>query len=153
MIAERISAQMKEIGNASAGGTKFEILRKVCFADVCGIKLETKSLIRGLSSHCKIVMIGDDHQLPSVGPGQLLHDLISSEKLTTVKLKELYRQGKDSNIITLAYDMRNGKVMRDVFNKEEDLTFISCTPDQVINHIKEISETYDNFYGIIPTRS
>lgn len=50
MIAERISAQMKEIGNSSAGGTKFEILRKVCFADVCGIKLETKSLIRGLSA-------------------------------------------------------------------------------------------------------
>ena len=50
MIAERISAQMAEIGNASAGGTKFEILRKVCFADVCGIKLETKSLIRGLSA-------------------------------------------------------------------------------------------------------
>ena len=100
------------------------------------------SLLKGLSANCKIILVGDDHQLPSVGPGQLLHDLISSEKLTTVKLKELYRQGKDSNIITLAYDMRNGKVMRDVFNKEEDLTFISCTPDQVINHIKEISETY-----------
>lgn len=50
MIAERISAQMKEIGNASAGGTKFEILRKVCFADVCGIKLETKALIRDLAT-------------------------------------------------------------------------------------------------------
>ena len=100
------------------------------------------SLLKGLSANCKIILVGDDHQLPSVGPGQLLHDLISSEKLTTVKLKELYRQGKDSNIITLAYDIRNGKVMRDVFNKEEDLTFISCTPDQVINHIKEISETY-----------
>lgn len=50
MITERISAQMKEIGNASAGGTKFEILRKVCFADVCGIKLETKSLIKNLTS-------------------------------------------------------------------------------------------------------
>lgn len=49
MINERISAQMKEIGNASAGGTKFEILRKVCFADVCGIKLETKSLISNLT--------------------------------------------------------------------------------------------------------
>ena len=49
MIAERISAQIKEIGNASAGGTKFEILRKVCFADVCGIKLETKSLIKELT--------------------------------------------------------------------------------------------------------
>ena len=50
MIAERISAQMKEIGNASAGGTKFEILRKVCFADICGIKLETRSLIRDLTT-------------------------------------------------------------------------------------------------------
>ena len=100
------------------------------------------SLLKGLSANCKIILVGDDHQLPSVGPGQLLHDLISSEKLTTVKLKELYRQGKDSNIITLAYDIRNGKVMRDVFNKEEDLTFISCIPDQVINQIKEISETY-----------
>ena len=100
------------------------------------------SLLKGLSANCKIILVGDDHQLPSVGPGQLLHDLINSEKLTTIKLKELYRQGKDSNIITLAYDIRNGEVMRDVFNKEEDLTFISCTPDQVIEHIKEISETY-----------
>ena len=100
------------------------------------------SLLKGLSANCKIILVGDDHQLPSVGPGQLLHDLISSEKLTTVKLKELYRQGKDSNIITLAYDIRNGKVMRDVFNKEDDLTFISCPPEQVINYIKEISETY-----------
>lgn len=50
MMAERISAQMKQIGNASAGGTKLEILRKVCFADVCGIKLETKSLISNLTA-------------------------------------------------------------------------------------------------------
>ncbi|MBP3339067.1 MAG: hypothetical protein J6L69_06665 [Lachnospiraceae bacterium] len=50
MIAERISAQMKDIGNASSGGIKFEILRKVCFADVCGIKLETKSIIEDLTA-------------------------------------------------------------------------------------------------------
>ena len=102
------------------------------------------SLLKGLSANCKIVMVGDDHQLPSVGPGQLLHDLISSEKLETVKLKELYRQGKDSNIITLAYDIRNGKVERDVFNQEEDLTFISCKPEQVIENIKEIATTYQD---------
>ncbi|MBQ8131158.1 MAG: AAA family ATPase, partial [Bacilli bacterium] len=57
------------------------------------------SLLRGISANCKIVMVGDDHQLPSVGPGQLLHDLIDSEKLPVVKLEQLYRQGKDSNII------------------------------------------------------
>lgn len=50
MIAERISAQMKQIGNSSAGGTKLEILRKVCFADICGIKLETKSLISDITA-------------------------------------------------------------------------------------------------------
>lgn len=49
MIAERISEQMKQIGNSSLGGAKLDILRKVCFADVCGIRLETKSLISNIS--------------------------------------------------------------------------------------------------------
>ena len=100
------------------------------------------SLLKGISANCKIVMVGDDHQLPSVGPGQLLHDLIESEKLSVVKLKELYRQGKDSNIISLAYDVRNGEVIPQIFNKEEDLTFINCPSEQVIPNIMEISTTY-----------
>ncbi len=49
MLSERISAQMKEIGNSSAGKVKFEILRKVCFADVCGVKLHLQKLIDELS--------------------------------------------------------------------------------------------------------
>lgn len=74
MIAERISAQMKEIGNASAGGTKFEILRKVCFADVCGIKLETKSLIKELTIKPDLDI---DEVLKSLADEFLVH--ISSE--------------------------------------------------------------------------
>ena len=100
------------------------------------------SLLKGISANCKIVMVGDDHQLPSVGPGQLLHDLIESEKLSVVKLKELYRQGKDSNIISLAYDVRNGEVQPQIFNKDEDLTFINCPSEQVIPNIMEIATTY-----------
>ena len=100
------------------------------------------ALLKGISANCKIVMVGDDHQLPSVGPGQILHDLIESEKLSVVKLKELYRQGKDSNIISLAYDVRNGGVTPQIFNKEEDLTFISCPGEQVIPNIMEIATTY-----------
>ena len=100
------------------------------------------SLLKGISANCKIVMVGDDHQLPSVGPGQLLHDLIESEKLSVVKLKELYRQGKDSNIISLAYDVRNGEVQPQIFNKDEDLTFINCSSEQVIPNIMEIATTY-----------
>lgn len=99
-------------------------------------------LLRGISANCKIVLVGDDHQLPSVGPGQVLHDLIESNSLEKVELTELYRQGKDSNILSLAYDIRQGKVNEKIFNIGEDLTFIKATPDQVIDNILEITDTY-----------
>ena len=100
------------------------------------------NLLKGISKNCKIIIVGDEEQLPSVGPGQVLHDLISSEKLNVIKLNELYRQGKDSNIITLAYDIRNGNLETDIFNKEEDLTFIECSPNNLINNLKEVATTY-----------
>ena len=100
------------------------------------------SLLKGLSANCKIVLVGDDHQLPSVGPGDVLHDLIQCQKLEVVELKELYRQGNDSNIIKLAYDIRNQSISEDIFNIDEDLTFIKCSSDEVISNICEISHTY-----------
>ena len=100
------------------------------------------NLLKGISSNCKIIIIGDDHQLPSVGPGQVLHDLISSEKLEVVELNQLYRQKDDSNIITLAYDIRNKKIDKSIFNVSEDLTFIECNDNDVINNISEIANTY-----------
>ena len=100
------------------------------------------SLLRGLNANCKILLVGDDHQLPSVGPGQVLHDLIESEMLPVVELKELYRQSKNSNIISLAYDVRNKEINEGIFNVSDDLTFIKCSDDEVINNICEISRTY-----------
>lgn len=100
------------------------------------------NLLKGISANCKIVLVGDDHQLPSVGPGQVLHDLIETNSLEKVELTELYRQGKDSNILSLAYDIRQGKVNEKIFNIGEDLTFIKSTPDQVIDNILEITDTY-----------
>lgn len=113
------------------------------------------SLLRGISANCKVIMVGDSYQLPSVGPGQVLHDLISSSKLPVVELKELYRQGMDSNILTLAYDVRKGEVSDDVFNKEEDLTFIECSDDDVISNLMDVSSTfkdlsYKNFQILAP---
>ena len=100
------------------------------------------SLLRGISANCKVIMVGDSYQLPSVGPGQVLHDLIASGKLPVVELKELYRQGKDSNILSLAYDVRNGVVEDDVFNREDDLTFIECRDDDVISNLMDVSSTF-----------
>ena len=102
------------------------------------------SLLKGISANCKILLVGDDHQLPSVGPGQVLHDLIESNFLQKVELTELYRQGKDSNILTLAYDIRQGEVNEEVFNVGDDLTFIKATPDQVVDNVLEITDTYQD---------
>ncbi len=112
-------------------------------------------LLKGLSANCKIILVGDDHQLPSVGPGEVLHDLITSEKLEVVELTELYRQGEDSNIITLAYDIRNKSISEDIFNIKDDLTFISCPDNYVLSNICEISRTfkdlnYKNFQILAP---
>lgn len=102
------------------------------------------SLLKGISANCKILLVGDDHQLPSVGPGQVLHDLIESNFLQKVELTELYRQGKDSNILTLAYDIRQGEVNEEVFNVGDDLTFIKTTPAQVVDNVLEITDTYQD---------
>lgn len=103
------------------------------------------NLLKGLSAHCKIILVGDYDQLPSVGPGQVLSDLIQSKVLPVSYLNELYRQGKDSNIIMLAHDIKNGKIKEEIFNKKEDLTFISCHDEEVMNYMKEISSTYTDY--------
>ena len=103
------------------------------------------SLLRGISSNCKIVLVGDDHQLPSVGPGQVLKDVIESGKLEMVELTELYRQKENSNIISLAYDIRHQTLHKDIFNIFDDLTFIECKDLDVIQNICEICTTYKDY--------
>ena len=103
------------------------------------------SLLRGISSNCKIVLVGDDHQLPSVGPGQVLKDVIESGKLEMVELTELYRQKENSNIISLAYDIRHQTLHKEIFNIFDDLTFIECKDFEVIPNICEICTTYKDY--------
>ena len=100
------------------------------------------NLLKGLSVNTKIILVGDYDQLPSVGPGQVLHDAINSNMLKVCYLKELYRQGKDSNIISLAYDIRNNCLNKNIFNQEDDLTFIECRDTEVLDNIALIANTY-----------
>lgn len=100
------------------------------------------NLLKGLHANTKIILVGDYDQLPSVGPGQILHDMISSHQLNVVSLKELYRQGQDSNIITLAYDIKNNSLNKDLFNVSNDLTFIECSSKDVVKEISLLSDTY-----------
>lgn len=81
-------------------------------------------LVSALPLNCRLVLVGDVDQLPSVGPGTVLKDLIESEVLTTIRLTDIYRQSEDSLIVTNAHKIRQG-IMPE-FNREKgDFFFIS----------------------------
>ena len=100
------------------------------------------SLLKGVSVHTKIILIGDDHQLPSVGPGDMLHNLIDSEVIDVIELKNIYRQSSKSKIIDLAYNIRNMNIDESIFNNSPDLSFINCSEKDIIDLIKELAITY-----------
>lgn len=111
------------------------------------------SLLKGLRSDTRIVMVGDYDQLPSVGPGQLLKDLIESNVVNVISLKELYRQGEDSSIITLAHDINNGEINENIFHDSHDLSFINASSisDSLIEIAKKYKDiSYTEFQVLIP---
>lgn len=100
------------------------------------------SLLKGLRYDTKIVLVGDYNQLPSVGPGQLLKDMIESNSLNVVELKELYRQKENSNIISLAYQINENTLDRTIFNQTEDLVFLPVPQNGVVEKVIEIARQY-----------
>lgn len=100
------------------------------------------SLLKGLSVNTSIILVGDENQLPSVGAGNVLGDIISSGKISVSRLSKLYRQSEGSNIITLASNMRDGILDKEIFNKDKSLTFIASSEDDLLKKITDISLNY-----------
>lgn len=69
-----------------------------------------ENLLKALRLGCRLVMVGDSDQLPSVGAGNVLHDLIDSGEVPSVKLDEVFRQAMESLIVTNAHDIVSGKM-------------------------------------------
>lgn len=107
--------------------------------EVSMIDVEVMSnLFKALKSDVKIVFIGDYNQLESVGPGNVLKDLIDSEMVNTIFLKEIYRQEENSFITTLAYEVNTGQLDEEFLSKKADYNFISCDSNQVLSACKEV---------------
>jgi len=82
-------------------------------------------LFQSIPKTTKVIIVGDEDQLPSVGPGQLLKDLIDSDMIDTVQLKTIHRQANDSNIIKLAYDVKNSQLPNNILKAFDDRYFVS----------------------------
>ena len=84
---------------------KFIIVDEVSMADITIISM----LLGAIQTNSIVILCGDINQLPSVGPGTVLKDMIASDRFETVTLDVIYRQAKDSSIIGNAININNGK--------------------------------------------
>lgn len=95
------------------------------------------TLLKVLPSHCRIVLIGDEDQLESVGPGKVLQDLLDSDCIPTIRLEKIYRQQHGSGIVTLAGQIRKEQPV----HYQSGVTFLE--PMDIAATVLELAAEYD----------
>ncbi len=104
-------------------------------------------LLKALSNSCKIILVGDKDQLPSVGAGNVLHDILKSKVVPTVMLTQIYRQDENSLIVTNAHLINQGKMpvlnnkSKDFFYEErrDSLDMLNTIVDLVVNRLPKFT--------------
>ncbi|EQB96013.1 ATP-dependent RecD-like DNA helicase [Geobacillus sp. LEMMJ02] len=97
-------------------------------------------LLKAVPNGMQVIFVGDEDQLPSVGPGQVLKDLLSSGVIPFARLTEVYRQAEGSSIIELAHEMKRGVVPDDLTAPKADRSFIRCRAGQVVDVVRQIAD-------------
>ncbi|RFU65809.1 ATP-dependent RecD-like DNA helicase [Peribacillus glennii] len=95
-------------------------------------------LFKALPEHIQVILVGDEDQLPSVGPGQVLKDLLASGCVQTVALEHIYRQADGSSIIELAHEIKRGSLPADVEKQQADRSFIRCSTAQISQVVEKV---------------
>lgn len=98
------------------------------------------ALLKGVHSYIKLILVGDAFQLPSVGPGLILSDLISSDLFNYVPLNYIYRQSENSYIPYLAREIKNKDLCEEFTVKKDDYNFIITDNKDIRMTIKKIIE-------------
>lgn len=117
------------------------VIDEMSMVDVFLLNYITKAIYMGT----KLVLVGDSNQLPSVGPGAVLKDLIESEKIPTTNLDKIFRQAAQSKIILNAHNVNKGenfisKQESEAQNTKDDFFFIKeNTQEKMINDIVSLT--------------
>ncbi len=98
------------------------------------------ALLKGINSYVKLVLVGDAFQLPSVGPGNILADLINSEIFNYIPLNYIYRQSDNSYIPYLAREIKNKDLQEEFTDKHDDYNFLITDNKDILGTIKRIVE-------------
>ena len=96
------------------------------------------NLLKALPPGCRLIMVGDVDQLPSVGAGNVLRDVLSSETVPSVRLQTIFRQARESMIVVNAHQINKGE-FPDLNRREKDFFFVSEEdPERVTQLIVEL---------------
>ncbi|NME04248.1 ATP-dependent RecD-like DNA helicase [Psychrobacillus sp. BL-248-WT-3] len=95
-------------------------------------------LLKAIPKDAQVIFVGDQDQLPPVGPGQVLKDLLASKRIPTVELVDIYRQSEGSSIIELAHEMKQGSVPATLTAKTKDRSFIKATTEQIPKVVEQV---------------
>ncbi len=110
-------------------------------------------VLRAIPSEACVILVGDVDQLPSVGPGSVLADVISSNVVPVVRLTEIFRQASESRIITAAYAINNGQ-MPNLSTSEEliDFYFVESSEPEAIQDmvVRLVKDRIPNRFGFDP---
>lgn len=96
------------------------------------------ALLKGIKSNVQLIMVGDVFQLPSVGPGLVLNDLILSDLFTFCPLEKIYRQSDNSYIPYLALEIKNKDLAEDFVSQKDDYNFLNVDGKYIKDMIKKI---------------
>ena len=110
------------------------------------------NLLRALPNDTRVILIGDIDQLPSVGPGNILKDIIASEKVTITKLTEIFRQAKGSKIILNAHRINQGEFPYLPEKEKSDFLFLEAMRPEEIQQkaLQMIKEDIPSKWGFDP---
>ena len=101
-------------------------------------------LVTSMQDDARLIIVGDVDQLPSVGPGQVLKDLIDSKEIKTIRLTKIHRQAEDSSIIKLAHNINEGILPETILDKLNDRVFISTDNDHIASLITDATSRFIN---------
>ncbi len=110
------------------------------------------NLLKAIPEHARVIFVGDINQLPSVGPGNVLKDMIASRVIPVTALNEIFRQAAGSRIITNAHRINSG-VFPDIGNaSDSDFFFIEVeSPEDVLRDIQAlVAQRLPKKYGLDP---
>ncbi len=96
------------------------------------------TLFKAIPTNMQVIFVGDKDQLPSVGPGQVLHDLMQINEIPQKELTEIYRQGDGSSIIPLAHEIKQGKLPQNFTVNQKDRSFFPSDVHHIETYVRQI---------------